>query len=74
MLKYFGWHPAKKLFQWFGERLLEKTGDRNITFQQMYQVILDIQPSQIKIKKKTVNKFKKEYFHQFATRNKDGCN
>lgn len=36
LLKHFGWHPARRLFEWFGDRLEEKTGDADITFKQLY--------------------------------------
>ena len=35
LLKHYGWHPARKLYSWFGDRLEQATGDRDITFQQV---------------------------------------
>ncbi|XP_038076732.1 uncharacterized protein LOC119744725 isoform X2 [Patiria miniata] len=37
MLRRYGWHPGKKIFHWFGERVKEKTGNADLTFEQLYQ-------------------------------------
>ncbi|XP_800195.4 uncharacterized protein LOC582782 [Strongylocentrotus purpuratus] len=34
--RHFGWHPARRLFEWFGDRLEDMTGDADITFSQLY--------------------------------------
>ncbi|XP_063964623.1 uncharacterized protein LOC129275250 isoform X1 [Lytechinus pictus] len=36
LLRHFGWHPARRLFEWFGDRLEEQTGDADVTFKQLY--------------------------------------
>nr|XP_054767259.1 uncharacterized protein LOC129274479 [Lytechinus pictus] len=36
LLRHFGWHPARRLFEWFGDRLADMTGDADITFRQLY--------------------------------------
>lgn len=35
--KYFGWYRGKKLEKWLGKIIKEKTGDENITFEQLRQ-------------------------------------
>ncbi|XP_038077328.1 uncharacterized protein LOC119745176 [Patiria miniata] len=37
MLRRYGWHPGKKIFHWFGERVKEKTGNADLTFKQLYK-------------------------------------
>nr|XP_054766801.1 uncharacterized protein LOC129273960 [Lytechinus pictus] len=36
LLRHFGWHPARRLFEGFGDRLADMTGDADITFRQLY--------------------------------------
>ncbi|XP_022095708.1 uncharacterized protein LOC110981955 isoform X2 [Acanthaster planci] len=36
MRKRFGWHPGNKLYSWFGKMLYKKTGNADITFEQVY--------------------------------------
>ncbi|XP_076468885.1 uncharacterized protein LOC143299503 isoform X2 [Babylonia areolata] len=36
LIKYFGWHPAQRLYEWFGEKLRQKTGNPDVTFLQLY--------------------------------------
>lgn len=38
MLNHFGWHPARRYFEWFGDRLDEKVGNRDITFEDLYKL------------------------------------
>ncbi|XP_022095676.1 uncharacterized protein LOC110981937 isoform X1 [Acanthaster planci] len=37
MMKRFGWHPGNKLYSWFGKMLYKKTGNADITFEQVYK-------------------------------------
>ncbi|XP_070566999.1 uncharacterized protein [Ptychodera flava] len=36
LIRHYGWNPGKKLLDWFGDKLAEKTGNRDITFKQLY--------------------------------------
>jgi len=35
--KYFGWYKGKKIEKWLGKLIKEKTGNENITFEELYQ-------------------------------------
>ncbi|XP_072179358.1 uncharacterized protein [Diadema setosum] len=37
LLRHFGWHPARALFEWFGDRLEEMLGDADATFRDLYK-------------------------------------
>lgn len=37
LLRSFGWNPGRRLFDWFGEKLEEKTNNADITFHEVYQ-------------------------------------
>ncbi len=36
-LKRFGWHPGNKLYSWFGKMIQKKTGNADITFEEVYK-------------------------------------
>ncbi|KAL4222119.1 hypothetical protein ACF0H5_018159 [Mactra antiquata] len=36
LVKGYGWNPGKKIYQWFGEALRQRTGDPDITFGEIY--------------------------------------
>ena len=35
ILRTFGWNPGHKIFNWLGSKFREKTGDADVTFQQV---------------------------------------
>ncbi len=35
LLRTFGWNPGQRIYDWFGEKLEEKTEDADITFHQV---------------------------------------
>ncbi|XP_022101302.1 uncharacterized protein LOC110984947 [Acanthaster planci] len=37
MLRKFGWHPGNKIYEWFGDRVQAKMGNRDLTFEELYQ-------------------------------------
>ncbi|KAK2182160.1 hypothetical protein NP493_364g01050 [Ridgeia piscesae] len=36
LIKSYGWNPGDKLYKWFGQKMKERTGNADITFQQVY--------------------------------------
>ncbi|CAL1548192.1 unnamed protein product [Lymnaea stagnalis] len=38
LLKSYGWNPGKRINQWFGEKVYEKTGNMDTTFKQVYEM------------------------------------
>ncbi|XP_022096774.1 uncharacterized protein LOC110982574 isoform X2 [Acanthaster planci] len=65
VMKHYGWHPASKLYSWFGDRLEDATGCRDITFQQTY----DRFNKEICIVVTNVNVMDAEYCHVKTTPN-----
>ncbi|XP_071803371.1 uncharacterized protein [Asterias amurensis] len=65
LMKYYGWHPARKLYSWFGDRLEQATGFRDITFKQVY----DTYQTEICIVVTNVNLMDAEYCHVKTTPN-----
>ncbi|XP_076461608.1 uncharacterized protein LOC143294076 [Babylonia areolata] len=37
ILRTFGWNPGRRIYNWFGDKMKEKTGDPDFTFHQLYQ-------------------------------------
>ncbi|KAL8563991.1 hypothetical protein ACOMHN_025322 [Nucella lapillus] len=37
LVRSFGWNPGRRIYDWFGDKLKEKTGDADFTFHQLYQ-------------------------------------
>ncbi|CAB4043532.1 partial, partial [Paramuricea clavata] len=63
--KGFGWNPGKKLNNWFGEQLRERTGDYDITFKD----ILRLFGTEICIVVTNLSHMSVEYFHPKTTPN-----
>ena len=38
-MKKYGWNPGRRMSEWFGKALKDKTGDANITFMQVTIVV-----------------------------------
>ncbi|CAH1790347.1 unnamed protein product [Owenia fusiformis] len=36
VLKHFGWNPGNRILKWLGDVIAEKTGNKDITFKQLY--------------------------------------
>ncbi|XP_038044381.1 uncharacterized protein LOC119719130 [Patiria miniata] len=65
LMKHYGWHPATKLYSWFGDRLEQATGLRDITFQQIY----DKFNTEVCVVVTNVNVMDAEYCHVKTTPN-----
>ncbi|XP_022101336.1 uncharacterized protein LOC110984974 isoform X2 [Acanthaster planci] len=37
MLRKFGWHPGNRIYEWFGDIVQKKMGNRDLTFEDLYQ-------------------------------------
>ncbi|XP_059159411.1 uncharacterized protein LOC131943353 [Physella acuta] len=37
LLRYYGWNPGKKIYEWMGEKIAAQTGNPDSTFKQVYQ-------------------------------------
>lgn len=37
LIRYFGWNPGKRIFEWFGEKIEARTGDKDFTFGELYE-------------------------------------
>ena len=40
LLSGFGWNPGRKILRWFGETLEKKTGNADITFMDVIDILL----------------------------------
>ncbi|KAH9524746.1 hypothetical protein Btru_027688, partial [Bulinus truncatus] len=36
LFRFYGWNPGERIYNWFGEKIKEKTGKEDITFQEVY--------------------------------------
>ncbi|XP_050389665.2 uncharacterized protein LOC126808761 [Patella vulgata] len=37
LISGYGWNPGKKIYKWFGDKMRLKTGNPDVTFQEVYQ-------------------------------------
>lgn len=33
LYRYYGWNPGNRIFEWFGDKIEQKTGNKDATFQ-----------------------------------------
>lgn len=59
LIKGYGWNPGKRIFEWFGEALRERTGDPDITFKEVY----DRYNKELCVVVTNLNMMTAEYFH-----------
>ncbi|XP_071966234.1 uncharacterized protein [Antedon mediterranea] len=63
--RYYGWHPGKRLFNWFGDQLYEVTQNRDITFLELYTKF----GKELCIVVTNINRMDVEYCHVKTTPN-----
>lgn len=63
LLNGYGWNPGNRLVSWFGEVLKERTGEDDITFQQ----VLDRYGKELCIVVTNLSQMTTEYFHPKTT-------